>query len=238
LQKFHLAADGHGDHQPPDHARARIKKYFNPVPTWYPVQEHVDNNSNEYPLSALTQRPAHMYHSWGGQNAWLRQLTSQNYLYINSKTATNQGISDLDWVWVRSPHGEVKVQVKYMEGVNPGTVWTWNAIGKRRGAWALDKNSPEFQKAFLLNHVISENLTTDDGEVRSNSDPVTGQGAWFDARVKIERADDQSEGLTSPMFEPVKFYDKHKRPDVLSYGFDKEQTFDQAERSLGKKEDL
>ena len=238
LQKFHLAADGHGDHQPPDHARARIKKYFNPVPTWYPVQEHVDNNSNEYPLSALTQRPAHMYHSWGGQNAWLRQLTSQNYLYINSKTATNQGISDLDWVWVRSPHGEVKVQVKYMEGVNPGTVWTWNAIGKRRGAWALDKNSPEFQKAFLLNHVISENLTTDDGEVRSNSDPVTGQGAWFDARVKIERADDQSEDLTSPMFEPVKFYDKHKRPDVLSYGFDKEQTFDQAERSLGKKEDL
>jgi len=40
------------------------------------------------------------------------------------------------------------------------------------------------------------------------------------------------------MFEPVKFYDKHKRPDVLSYGFDKEQTFDQAERSLVKKEDL
>ena len=25
-----------------------------------------------------------------------------------------------------------------MDGVNPDTVWTWNAIGKRSGAWDLD----------------------------------------------------------------------------------------------------
>ena len=24
-----------------------------------------------------------------------------------------------------------------MDGVNPNTVWTWNAIGKRAGAWNL-----------------------------------------------------------------------------------------------------
>ncbi len=24
-----------------------------------------------------------------------------------------------------------------MDGVNPDTVWTWNAIGKRAGAWNL-----------------------------------------------------------------------------------------------------
>ena len=238
LQKFHLAADGHGDNIPPEHARERIKNYFNPVATWYPVQEHVDNNSNDYPLSALTQRPAHMYHSWGSQNAWLRQLTAQNYLYINPKTAAEQGIADLDWVWVKSPHGKVKVQAKYMDGLNRDTVWTWNAIGKRRGAWALDENSPEFQKAFLLNHVISENLVNDDGEVRSNSDPVTGQGAWFDTRVKIERADDQSDAKTAPLIDPVKFYDKFSRPDVLQYGFDKDLSFDDHERSLGTKEEI
>ena len=233
LQKFHLAAEGFGEHQPPDYVRERIKEYFKPVPTWYPVQEHVDSKSHEYSLSALTQRPAHMYHSWGSQNVWLRQLTSQNYLYINSDTAEGLGVADLDWVWVKSPHGEVKVQAKHMDGLNPGTVWTWNAIGKRRGAWALDENSPEFQKAFLLNHVLSENLTTDDGETRSNSDPITGQGAWFDARVKIERAQDQTDETTSPMIDPVKFFDKHPRPDVMQYGFDKEQSFDQYERSLG-----
>jgi hypothetical protein len=81
--------------------------------------------------------------------------------------------------------------------------------------------------------VLSENLTTDEGEVRSNSDPVTGQGAWFDARVKIERAQDQSDAVTSPMFDPVKALNKQKRPDVLQYGFDKDMRFNQHERALG-----
>ncbi|MCP5381381.1 MAG: molybdopterin-dependent oxidoreductase [Kordiimonadaceae bacterium] len=235
LQKFHLAAEGHGENVPPEHARERIRKYFNPVPTWYPVQEQVDSNSKEYPITALTQRPPHMYHSWGGQNAWLRQITAQNYLYVNSRWAKRRNIGDLDWVWVKSPHGEVKVQAKYMDGLNEGTVWTWNAIGKRRGAWALDENSPEFKKAFLLNHVISENLRTDTGEIRSNSDPVTGQGAWFDTRVKVERAEVQKKGQTSPLLDPVKFYNKFDRPVVMNYGFKKEMPFEQEERSLGTK---
>ena len=45
-----------------------------------------------------------------------------------------------------------------MDGVNPDTVWTWNAIGKRAGAWNLDPDAPEFRKGFLLNHLISELL--------------------------------------------------------------------------------
>lgn len=238
LQKFHLAADGYGEHVPPKEARKRIKKYFNPVPTWYPPQEHVDKNSTEYSLSALTQRPAHMYHSWGSQNAWLRQITSRNYLFIHPETAESRNISDLDWVWVTSPHGKVKVQVKYMNGVNKDTVWTWNAIGKRRGAWALDENSPEYKKAFLLNHVISENIITDDGEIRSNSDPVTGQGAWFDTRVKVEKAENQNDEVTEPLMQAAKLYNKFEKPDVIRYGFKKEMNFNQYERSLGTKEDV
>lgn len=233
LQKFHLAGDGHGDHLPPQHARARIKKYFNPVPSWYPPQESVDKNSDEYTLNALTQRPAHMYHSWGGQNAWLRQLTSRNYLYMNSQTAKDQDIADGEWVMVKSPHGEVKVQVKYMEGLNKDTVWTWNAIGKRRGAWGLDQNSPEFKQAFLLNHVISENLATEEGEIRSNSDPVTGQGAWFDTQVKIEKITGDNKGETLPMMDAYKPHKKTPSPDILRYGFDKDMSFDEYERSLG-----
>ena len=85
-----------------------------------------------YPLHALTQRPMHMYHSWGSQNAWLRQIYSYNRLYIHRRTAAALGIADDDWVWVISRNGRVKGQVRVMEGVNPDTVWTWNAIGKRR----------------------------------------------------------------------------------------------------------
>jgi hypothetical protein len=80
-----------------------------------------------------------------------------------------------------------------MAALNENTVWTWNAIGKRKGAWALDEGASEATTGFLLNHLIPECLP---GEGRlSNSDPVTGQAAWFDLRVKIERVGprDQSE---------------------------------------------
>jgi hypothetical protein len=76
-----------------------------------------------------------------------------------------------------------------MDAQNGDTVWTWNAIGKRRGAWALDKDAPEATKGFLLNHLINELLPPKgDGLRWANSDPVTGQAAWYDLRVRIEKA--------------------------------------------------
>ena len=58
----------------------------------------------------------------------------------------------------------------------------------RRGAWGLAENAPEATEGFLLNHLISELLPTDDGGRVPNADPVTGQAAWYDLRVKIEPA--------------------------------------------------
>jgi hypothetical protein len=76
-----------------------------------------------------------------------------------------------------------------MEGVNPDTVWTWNAIGKRAGAWNLGADAPESRDGFLLNHVISEFRKAEDGTLQSNSDPITGQAAWYDLRVRVEKAE-------------------------------------------------
>jgi hypothetical protein len=84
----------------------------------------------------------------------------------------------------------IEVPVAHMAALNETTVWTWNAIGKRKGAWGLDADAPEAVKGFLLNHLISELLPErDDGMRWSNSDPVTGQAAWFDLRVKVQRID-------------------------------------------------
>ena len=88
-----------------------------------------------------------MYHSWDSQNAWLRQIHSRNRLYMHRRTAAALGIEDDDWVWVIGRNGRVKCQVRLMEGVNPDTVWTWNAIGKRRGAWNLAADAPEAERA-------------------------------------------------------------------------------------------
>ncbi len=80
-----------------------------------------------------------------------------------------------------------------MDGVNPDTVWTWNAIGKRSGAWGLAPDAPEAKKGFLLNHLIAELLPEREGGYRySNSDPITGQAAWYDLRVRVEKADRKS----------------------------------------------
>ena len=84
-----------------------------------------------------------------------------------------------------------------MEGVNPDTVWTWNAIGRRAGAAALDNDAPEATRGFLLNHLITELLPEREGGYRfSNSDPITGQAAWYDLRVSIEKAAPDEAGET------------------------------------------
>ncbi|MFD0860030.1 molybdopterin oxidoreductase family protein [Roseovarius aquimarinus] len=188
LRRFQLAAEGHGERQPPDNLRERIKATMEPLPIWYaPLEDgHVDEA--EYPVHALTQRPMAMYHSWGSQNAWLRQIHGHNPLYLPTRLFERHGFADGDWARVTSAHGEITVPVAHMAALNPHTVWTWNAIGKRKGAWALGKDAPEATKGFLLNHLIHELLPPKgDGLRWSNSDPITGQAAWFDLRVKIEK---------------------------------------------------
>ena len=145
-------------------------------------------DKDEYPIHALTQRPMHMYHSWGTQNAWLRQITGKNPLYLPTNLWEKHGFEDGDYAKVSSVHGEITIPVAHQAALNENTVWTWNAIGKRKGAWALDEDAPEAKEGFLLNHLIHELLPPKgDGMRWSNSDPITGQAAWFDLRVKIEK---------------------------------------------------
>jgi anaerobic selenocysteine-containing dehydrogenase len=201
LQRFRLAARGHGKVQPPDRHRKRIEAYFDPLPIWYEPFEHAAVDTAEFPFHAITQRPMAMYHSWGSQNAWLRQIHGENRLYMSRSRAAELGIADDDWVWVTSHHSRIKVQVRLMEGVNRDTVWTWNAIGKRAGAWNLAADAAESKQGFLLNHVISELLPPQsDGHRYANTDPVTGQAAWYDLRVKIEKAAATEAAETAPGF--------------------------------------
>ena len=201
MRKFQLAAEGHGQIQPPDHLREQIKATLDPLPIWYPplVDGHAD--PEEFPIHALTQRPMAMYHSWGSQNAWLRQIHGRNPLYVPTRLWQQHKFSDGDWAQLTSPHGQITIPVAHMAALNEHTVWTWNAIGKRKGAWALDTDAPEATKGFLLNHLIDELLPPrGDGLRWSNSDPVTGQAAWFDLRVRLEKVKAPREA--HPVFPP------------------------------------
>jgi anaerobic selenocysteine-containing dehydrogenase len=231
LQRFRLAARGHGAARPPEPERARVERYFDPVPMWYPSLSDADSplpsggdgatapgegpnlaqgpdphpqplsrreRGADYPLSAITQRPMFMYHAWGSQNPWLRQIAARNVLYVHPRTLTEHALKDGDWAWIASPRGRLRVQVCAHAGCAPGTVWTWNAIGKKRGAWKLGDRAPEFTEGFLLNHLIGERAH----DARyANGDPVTGQAAWFDLKVRLEH--DPEPRVPGHRFEPT-----------------------------------
>jgi anaerobic selenocysteine-containing dehydrogenase len=225
-QKFKLAAQGHGDHVPPDHHKERINKYFDPLPIWYEPFDQAAVDITEYPLHALTQRPAAMYHSWGSQNAWLRQIHGTNRLYIPEPLAAHHDINNEDWVYLSSRKGKIKVRATIMRGVNSKTVWTWNAIGKRAGAWNLDEDSKEFTEGFLLNHLIDDQLPTNEHNYNySNSDPITGQAAWFDVRVKIEKVpskEQTAKTVSTPHFDKINQPPTMpNRPSIIGYAVKK-----------------
>ena len=216
LQKFRLAGQGLYDGPCPTRPedRERLATYFDPLPFWYPPIETArtdeQNGVDAFPFHAITQRPMVMYHSWDAQNAWLRQIVAANALYMNAGRAAELGLADGDWVWVESMHAPVAPQpgtpaharmapdaggrrircrLKTMQGCERHTVWTWNAIGKMAGTWGLSPQAAEADVGFLLNHLISETLPSRPGEASlTNSDPITGQAAWYDLKVRVVKA--------------------------------------------------
>jgi anaerobic selenocysteine-containing dehydrogenase len=158
-----------------------------------------------------------MYHAWGSQNAWLRQIATRNFLYLHPATGARFGLADEDWIDVTSHHGSIRVQAKFAANVQPDTVWSWNAIGKRKRAWTLAQGAPESNQGFLLNHLISD--ITPRGDY-ANADPVTGQAAWFDLRVSIRKADvgavDGDHTQSQPQFAPLAYAEADEAP--LRYG--------------------
>ena len=205
LMKFRLAAQGKLEgKQPPEHLRKRVETHFDPLPFYAEPLEVQLTDKQKYPLAAITQRPMAMYHSWDSQNAWLRQIHAHNYMHIHPKTAAAHDIEDGGWMWAESMHGRVRCMARFSEAVEPGTIWTWNAIGKAKGAWNLDGDANESKKGFLLNHLIAEELPKNEcGEHISNSDPVTGQAGWYDVRVRVYKAQAHEPKETSPQFDEM-----------------------------------
>ena len=221
LQKFRLAAMGtyDGPQPPQQNIRERIKTFCDPLPFHYtPLEQSPQVHSHtDYPFYAITQRPMMMYHSWDSQNPWLRQIIARNFLYMNRKRAEAMGIEDLSWVWVESRNSKIRVQVKLMEGVQENTVWTWNAIGKARGTWGLSEEANEATEGFLLNHLIDELLPHNLYERSvANSDPVTGQAAWYDLCVKISPANENEVGVW-PIYEPQIKAAQHNSNNTMRY---------------------
>ena len=220
IQRFRLAGLGLYDGPTPKERvdQERLATYFDPLPDYYEPLEQQRIDKEEYPFFAVNQRPMMMYHSWDSQNAWLRQIIAQNHLYMNRARGESLGFKDEDWVWVESHNGKIRVQLRLIEACQEDTVWTWNAIGKQSGTWGLKPGGPEATEGFLMNHLISELLPEKQGERRlTNSDPVTGQAAWYDLRVKVTRAAPGEEGVWPTFANVPPLPNAAPKPDILRY---------------------
>jgi hypothetical protein len=122
-----------------------------------------------------------MYHSWGSQNAWLRQIHGENALYVPGDVCDSQGLETGDWALVSSQSGEIRVKVRAWTPSTARRCGPGTPSASAPGAWALTRDAPEATRGFLLNHLIDELLPPKgDGRRWANSDPITGQAAWFD----------------------------------------------------------
>ena len=92
-------------------------------------------------------------------------------------------------MWVESQWGKVRCMARYREAVEPGTVWTWNAIGKAPGAWRLAPDANEVAARLPAQPSDLRRAAAAPTAARiSNSDPITGQAGWYDVRVRIYKA--------------------------------------------------
>jgi hypothetical protein len=79
----------------------------------------------------------------------------------------------------------------------------------------------------LLNHLISDLLPASrDGAAEglasdglANADPITGQAAWYDLRVRVERAPAAEAGHSAPRFATLSRPSSLPRaPEIVRYG--------------------
>jgi anaerobic selenocysteine-containing dehydrogenase len=97
------------------------------LPHWQETGEV--KNEKEFPLHLCVFKTMGLRSSRNANQPWLQAITG-SYLFerwgtwveINPETAKRLGISDGDWVWVKSPAGKLKAKAKLYQGAMPDVV--------------------------------------------------------------------------------------------------------------------
>ena len=146
LQTFRLAAQGKaaGRGSRPSTCASASRRYFDPLPFYYAPLE-----AQAHRPRALSARTRSRSGRWRCTTRGIRRTRgcarSTRTTTCSSIRAPRSaaGIADGGWMWVESQWGTVRCMARYSEAVEPGTVWTWNAIGKAPGAWRLAPDANE-----------------------------------------------------------------------------------------------
>jgi len=124
--------------------------------------------SSDYPLYLINWKEANHTHTRTQNNPWLLEIKPSNPLIINPATAARYGVGDGDLVWVESPYGRVRAQVRTTTRIHPEVVGVQHGFGHT----ALGR--------------LARGRGTSDSPLRpTKSDPLAGQALHKEACVRI-----------------------------------------------------
>ena len=137
-----------GERQPPDYLRdAHQENRIDPLPIWYDPPLRRDMEVDTIRLSCPGADPDDRWPCTipgARQNAWLRQIHGRNPLYLPTKRMLADAWFCGGGLGPGSPHPMARSPCRscaYGRVSMKTPIWTWNAIGKRKGAWALEEDA-------------------------------------------------------------------------------------------------
>ncbi len=193
LQKFRLAAQGKGARAAAARASARAHRDATSIR----CRSTTRRSRRRRPTSRAIRSPRSRSGRWRCTTRGIRRTRGCARSTRTTTCSSIRGVARgrghrrrrLDVGRIAVGQGALHVRAT-REAVEPGTVWTWNAIGKARGRVApragreriaarLPAQSPDLRRAAGAPTAARI----------SNSDPITGQAGWYDVRVRIYKAE-------------------------------------------------
>jgi len=104
-----------------------FEKYgYDPLPSWEPKREE---KSLEYPYYLIVTRSAVHRHGKTTNIPWLHEICPENCVLIHPEEAERLGIKDMDWVYVESRYGRIKIKALRWPGIRKDCVCVPHGFG-------------------------------------------------------------------------------------------------------------
>ena len=148
--------------------KSLAEKGADPMPTWRPEYEY---KVPEGKFRMLTGRHAQFTQSGTANNAMLRDLISENYIWINKRVAKKMRIEFGDLVEVSSSAGKVRIKAYPTEKIAPDQVFFIHGFGEESEAltWAYNNGGND-------NAVIEDHM-----------EPIYGGASMHETNVEIRK---------------------------------------------------
>ncbi|MEA3521708.1 MAG: molybdopterin-dependent oxidoreductase [Campylobacterota bacterium] len=144
------------------------KKGIDPMPIWRTEYEYT---IPEGKFRMLTGRHAQFTQSGTANNAKLRDLMMENFIWINKRVAKSKGIEFADMIEVSSNAGKTQLKAYPTEKIAPDTVFFIHGFGEESEAltWAY------------------RNGGNDNAIIEDHMEPVYGAAAMHETNVEIRK---------------------------------------------------